>query len=569
MKCVKKIMALALAMVMVLAMAVTAFAVDSSDTPTVPNTPAGGRTVDEKIEITGLQEGDTVKFYKVLKWDGDWKVAEGFTLTDDEFAAVKGTNSTMGQISSAVAGKLGAQTASASVKYGTLTAGADGKVTQNAPDAGLYIAIITPAKPGYTYNPVFVAADYSRTSGDPDTNVWDVTTDLSYSDQAIAKKSDVGVDKTAKDNTTVDTNDKETVGVGDTVTFTIKTTIPGFADNYTKPVFKVSDTLSTGLQLDSDTIALTEPTGLTKETDYTVTVNGTSGFEIAFTETYLKTVKKATEVVITYDAKVTSDAPKSVNQEDNTVTVNYSNSPDDTTGRGTLKDKTNHYTFDIDGDLFGDTPYKATEVVKVGVDKDGKEITETKELANGNTVGALQGAEFKLYKDEKCEEEYSNTVFTNPIITDEQGRMTIKGLDAGKYWIKETKAPDGYVADTSAHSIEIIADIEEVTVTEGTGNDAITYKTNVLKSYTVKIDDVETANYTITNDATTTKITEQTQGDTVVGTDGDKGKIKNVQGVELPSTGGIGTTIFYVLGSILLISAVVLLVTKERMNSEQ
>lgn len=555
MKHMKKMMALVIAMVMIIGtMSIGVFAAD---------TPQGGLTVDPEISVTGLQQNDSVTFYKVLKWDNGWKVAEGFTLSDDELAKVVGNKTTPGAIDSTLAGKLATQAAAASSAY-TATAGEDGKAKADKPEAGLYIALITPAKAGYTYNPVFVGADYKQ-NATGDSSTWNVTTDLSYSDTAMAKKNEIPVNKTAVDATSVDDNNKETVGVGDIVTFTITTTIPGFSSDYTKPVFKVTDALSTGLELDATTITLVKPEKLAKDTDYKVTPDAKKGFTLAFTDTYLKTVKTATDVEITYQAKVTSEAPKSVNHEDNTVTVNYSNSPSDQEGHGTLKDKTNHYTFNIDGDLFGEQPYKATEVVKVGVDKDGNEITQTVVLANGKTVGALQGAEFKLYKNADCTQEYSNDIFTNPITTDEQGRMTIQGLDAGKYWVKETKAPAGYIADQKAHSIEIKAEIEEVTVTEGSGDAAISYKTNVLKSYTVEIDGVETANYTIKNDATTTKITEQSKGDTVVGTDADKGKIKNTQGTELPSTGGMGTTMFYVVGSALVIGAAVLLISKRRM----
>ncbi len=555
MKHLKKVIALVLTLVTAFAMATPAFAADPA--------PAGGLTVDPKISVTGLQDGDTVNFIKILKWDNGWKKNDGVTLTDAELATIVGDKTTPGAISAALAGKLAKDNTTA--KYGPLTA-AGGKVEQANPDAGLYMAIITPAKTGYTYNPVFVGADYKQNASG-DSSTWNVTTDLSYSDSAAAKKSEVTLEKSAQDATSVDSNTQETVGVGDNVTFTVTTVIPGFADNYTKPVFKVTDVLSTGLELDDSTITLVKPTGLTKDTHYTVTPDGKTGFTLAFTDTYLKTVKTATPVEITYEAKVTSAAATSVNHEDNTVTVNYSNSPSDQVGNGTLKDKTNHYTFDIDGDLFGETTYKTTEVVKVGVDKDGNEITETVTLSNGKTVGALQGAEFKLYKDQACTQEYSNDVFQNPIITDGQGRMSIKGLDAGKYWVKETKAPDGYIADTEAHSIEIKAEVEEVTVTEGTGNDAITYKTNVLKSYTVEIDGTETAKYNITNNAATTKITTVDHGDTVVGTDTTSGKIKNTQGVELPSTGGMGTKILYTIGGLMVVAGGVFLAAKKRMST--
>lgn len=543
-KTMKKLLPLLLAVVMCLAFAGAALAEGE--------TPQGGLTLDDSISVTGLQDGDTVSFYKVLQWDNGWKLADGFTLTDDELAAVVGTATTPGAISSTVAGKLGTQAANATVKYGSLPADS-GQVAQSNPEAGLYIAIITPkaGSSGYTYNPVFVAADYYQPDSG-NTNTWDVTTAMSYSDNAMAKKSEVTLEKTAKDATTVDDNDEETVAVGDTVTFTVTTVIPGFSDNYTAPVFKVTDTLSAGLELVTDSEKLDAPTGA--NVDYDVTENGTSGFTLAFSADYLKTVKTATAVTITYQAKVTSAAATSVNQETNTVTVNYSNSPSDTEGHGVLKDKTNHYTFDINGDLFGGTNYETTEVVKVGVDKDGNEITKTVQVDNGNSYGALQGAEFKLYKDEACKQEYSNTLFTNPITTDAKGKLKIKGLDAGTYYLKETKAPDGYIADTAVHTIEIKTTITEKEVTEKVDGVDVTYKTNSLDSYSIKIDGIETANYTMTNNLTQ-DITSVTQGDTVVGTDDHSGKIKNTQGVELPSTGGIGTTIFYIAGSALVLVA--------------
>lgn len=590
MKRMKKIVSVLLAAIMVLGMSMTTFA---------SSLPTGNLTVDESISVGGLQQGDTVNFYKVLEWNDGWKATSDFkdALTDAEWEAVIGNKDTAGEISADVAGKLGtrAGTEGITVKYPT-TANTEDEQTVSSSEktykavvspveAGLYIAIITPSKTGYTYNPVFVAADYSRNS----TN--GITLEagkLSYSPAAIAKLNVVTVDKTA--STVEDQNEDQkpdTVAAGDTVSFNIKTVIPGFADNYTKPVFKVTDNLSTGLELKAKSEYDSEPeqigniklvSPVIDSKNYTITVDGDNkGFTINFTSDYLKTVKTATDVVITYDAIVTTDAPKSVNQEDNTVTVNFSNAPSDEEGHGVLKDKTNHYTFDIDGDLFGNDPYKATEVVKIGVNKDGKEITETRDLANGNKVGALQGAEFKLYKTEnsaKDEDEsqlYTNKLFNGLVTSDIDGRISIKGLDAGTYWLKETKAPDGYIKATDPVKIEIDATIEEVEVTETIEGKEVTYKTNVLKSYVVKINDVQTASYTITNNATTTKITEvnkgDQEGDTNVGDDLDSGKIKNTQGVELPSTGGIGTTIFYVVGAILVIGAGILLVAKKRMSN--
>ena len=594
----KRMLAILLSLVMMLsmtiAMSMTAFAADPAQKP------AGALTVDDHISVKDLQAGDTVSFYKVLEWNDGWKAVAPFnTLTDAEVEQILGkpaddsttppTPAVPSKITAALAEKI-AKLATGDAKY-TATASASGEAKVENPESGLYVATIVPAKTGYMYNPVFVGADYSRDSA---TNEWTVDESLSYSDEAMAKKTSIPLTKTAstaEEILEMDNYEPGTVAVGETVTFTVNTMIPEFADDYTTPVFKVTDAMSTGLELDTSSIKVyaansaDESKKLTAGTQYKLNPAATTaGFTVDFDTDYIKGLTTNQEITIQYKAKVTSDAPKSVNEEDNTVTVNFSNNPSDTTGLGILKDKTNHYTFDIDGNLWGEQPYKVTEVVKVGVDKNGNEITETVTLDNGKSVGALQGAEFKLYTNEACTNEYptTGTKYVSPIVTDGQGRMTIKGLDAGTYWIKETKAPDGYMRDQNAHRIDIEATIEDVNVTEyydtkqkkyvDKANDdtiEVKYSVPTLKSYKVKIDGVETASYSIQTDATSTKITDVTKGDTVVGTDANKGKIKNTPGTELPSTGGIGTVIFYTLGTILVIGCGIVLISRRRLQKNK
>jgi len=538
MKTMKKLMALTLAFVMAMALAI----------PTMAAGETGARTLDSSISVTGLKDGDSVAFYKVLKWDGNWAVNSPFALSDGEFTAVVSD----GEINAALAGKLGGQ-ATGSAKYTVVES--DGSAVVNNPEAGLYICIITPGGTGYTYNPVFVAADYNSNSSNTIAIPGDGV--LSYSDKAMAKYNELNLEKVGSDGTTQDANNTESVAAGDTLTFRITTTIPGFADNYTAPVFNVSDTLN-GLTLNEGSITVVKPTGA--GVVYEVTGKSATGFTVEFDSDYLKTVKTATPVVITYTA-VVNDSPndKNVNLKTNDVTVNYSNSPSDTTGHGKLTDGTKHYTFTIDGNLLGSDGYGLTEVVKVGIDKNGNEITKTTTLDNGNTVGALQGAEFTLYANEACTKVYSCGSFDGTVTSGSDGRINISGIDAGKYWLKETKAPDGYVKAQDAVSIEIIPVFSDGTFTNSDG----TYTATYLVSYTVKINNVETASFTVTNDAEG-NATETTAGDTVVGTDDDSGKIKNTQGVELPSTGGIGTKIFYALGAVLVVGAGVVLVSRKR-----
>lgn len=536
----------------------------------------------------------------------------------------------------------------------------DGKQTQ--PEAGLYVAIVTPGQTEYVYNPVFVGADYVGNTSDN----WAVDLNISYSPKSIAKKSSIPLNKTAekKDENEETSNEDgraETVAVGDTIDFTVETTIPKFADNYDQAVFYLTDTLSEGLELVDDSIKVSKKvnnnwveigkdetfTAVRKKADgstvtgikyYDLNTNPETPYDykITFTTDYLLYgISVPQDIKVEYQAKVTTDAPKSINLENNTVDLFFSNSPDDNVGKGHRRDETKHYTFDLDANILGPTegpgyytqdgePWTTTEVVKVGIDRYGNEITQTKTLHGSQAgekivvpgkeqeIGALQGAEFLLYTDEGCTKVYYNDIMKDDttadnhdykIVSDGTGRLTIqnwdaaqgkyvdetipgiRGLDAGKYWLKETKAPDGYIKAQAPIQIEITAEYNDVEYTDNNNTpsdvtDDVTWTVKELKSYTVKVGGNTTGTYTITNSQSKLGISPSATsnlGDQVTGGYGliksnDKanvsashGKIQNVQGVELPSTGGIGTTIFYMGGAVLVLLAGVLLVSKRRM----
>ena len=528
-----------------------------------PATPTNNRTLDSTITVSGLETGDTVDLYKVLEWNDGWKTTSAFALTDAQVTEIAGKvakdgqPAVAGQITWAMAKTLAEKSASISPKYANV-AESSGAAVVNGPEAGLYMAIISTTASGVVYNPVFVAADYGVSS--PETSAIDASV-MSYSAEGVAKKDTITLDKTMTNQTNNNDEKVETTNVGDTVSFKVETQIPIFTADYTDPVFKITDKLSTGLEIKPATITLVKPEGAEKDTNYTITPKA-DGFELSFDGDYLKSLGVVTAVEITYDATVTRDAVSNINVDDNTVDLNYSNEPSDTEGHGLLRDKTKEYTFSIDASLLGSSSYDVTEIVKVGLDKNGNEITQTRPLDNGNSVGALQGATFGLFLDQACETPYTNPQIANPLVSDVDGRINIKGLDGGVYWIKELTAPDGYIKDQTAHKIEIKTVFSEHTYNETEDGIAITYKVNELDSYTIEVDGVQTASF-----AFSTNEGPHTHED-IVGVDADKGKIKNTQGVELPSTGGMGTTILYVGGSILVLAAAILLITKRRMNAE-
>ena len=163
------------------------------------------------------------------------------------------------------------------------------------------------------------------------------------------------------------------------------------------------------------------------------------------------------------------------------------------------------------------------------------QLNNTKYRDDDTQGNELGGAGFKLYSDADCKNEvklYQKDNFYFPIkdatdkdavemmFSDEHGQFNVKGLDAGTYYLKETNPPTGYSA-CADKKIVISA-----THTE----------------YNVSLSGESNLNNKIIN--------------------------KKAGGITLPSTGGIGTTIFYVVGGGLMVAAIVLLVTKKRMENK-
>ena len=133
------------------------------------------------------------------------------------------------------------------------------------------------------------------------------------------------------------------------------------------------------------------------------------------------------------------------------------------------------------------------------------------------------------------------TGLTNRITTPDSGVIVVKGVKTGNYVITEVKAPDGYNKLTDPVTVEAV-------------------KTNSTTTHTtVYLDENGNITNTETDKKTEVKVDIEKIAATAV-------VVVNKAGTELPSTGGMGTTVFYVLGAVLVLGAVVLLVTKKRMN---
>ena len=187
MKNFKKIMALIVAMVMIVGtMSVTAFAEN------------GNLTADADLTISGLEDKDDVDLYQVFKWtDGvGWELTDDFntneikTLPNIAKIIANDTSSTPIELQKA---EIEALTTQAKTLSGATASGKSdkGTFTESGLDAGMYLALVTPAKAGTVYNPIIVSVDFV----DNTSNTINASTAIMGSDSTVAKKDTVDVTK--------------------------------------------------------------------------------------------------------------------------------------------------------------------------------------------------------------------------------------------------------------------------------------------------------------------------------------------------------------------------------------
>lgn len=313
--------------------------------------------------------------------------------------------------------------------------------------------------------------------------------------------------KTVEEDSTNVYGEKNDADIGQTVNFKSTITAQAGAENY---VFH--DTMSAGLTYTGVTgITLNGTTvdaTVNETVNYTVVTTGlTDGctFEVRFSQAFCDTLKANDKIVISYTATLNEKAVIAGEGNPNTSKVSYGDSSNTTY---TPDSQTKTYTWKVD--VFKYTMNGETETALAGAT-----FTLSKN-SDGTSPIALVSEGNNVYRVAKTGE----TGTVTEITTDATGKFTIKGLDADTYYLTETAAPAGY--NKLAGPVTIV--IGENGVVNGT--------------------------------------TEAPQGVGEV-------KVLNQSGTQLPETGGMGTTLFYVLGSVLVLAAVVLLVTKKRMNSAE
>ena len=536
----KKILSMILALVMVFALGATAFAegkvtppatgteVAEEDTTNTPDTVAGGtadttEAAGEKaaaqrtITINNNTAGHTYKAYQIFKGGLS---QDGTILSDIQWGngvnsealltALKGTEAYKDCTTAADVAKVlaGFENDAEQLKKVAVVINQNLNNANGAQSTGTGPYTITVPSDGY----YLVRDEGTVTATDGGTNFIlqvignvDVTPKTTNAPDVDKKVKLHGVPGAVLSNAV-------SAEVGHEVDFTITTTIPTGLDSYTNYTFNIVDTMSEGLTYKGDFLVHTvgAKTSLQKDEDYTLTIEGQT-ITVTLASKYVL-ANPGQKIEITYVATV-NDKSLTKDRENNSVHIVYSNNPADSNSTVTTVDKVVYvYNFDI------------------VIDK-----------VDGADNKKLEGAQFALYKetgyvdlyyqwyDENHENPntfgWSTEADRTIVKTDKNGVASFKGLVPGTYYLQEIKAPEGYNTLDKPVKVEITATYDE------NGNITTNATQNEQKHYQVTS--------TITNN----------------------------KGTVLPSTGGIGTTIFYVVGGLLMVGAAILLITKKRMHN--
>ena len=600
MKHIKKMMALALAMVMMIAMAIPAMAAESDYKITVTNT-------NESVSI----DGQTYSAYKLfdLKYNTD-KTAYSYTIkTDNYFYSTAGAKAVLDNYFTFTASAVDptvmvVEPKTSGTYYDSTTKTiSEAGARKLADDLQQYLASATPVKTGVADGETaeitvgedgYFIVTGSATPTDPKSNETVVSAVILTNAQptvTVAPKVSIPtLDKkitgVTEDGSKLDADGKAAVAkVGAKVSYELDSITPDLR-GYTDYTFIISDEISTGLTYDNTSLSslvvkiggTVVPATATVEgetvNNYTLAVNGQK-FTLTIPFDTLKKYDAGTAIVVTYDAIVNSNA-LNTDYENNTANLEYSHSPyDDTTNKTPDKEtyvidlnidvdkvaesatgsKLSGATFKLYKTVDGETTYVAAEEYDANAtyysDAEGTtpvEIADADAFAayDGTLYVASTGEASKLYY--KWADNKVTWVDTqaagDDFVTNAQGKLTtqVRGLDQGTYYLEETVAPEGYNLLDEAVAVTISA----THTTEGT-TDQVTYSSSTGATITDGTVD-------LTQDANAKQPVATVQ-------------IINNSGSVLPSTGGIGTTIFYVIGAILVLGAGILLVTRRRMNA--
>lgn len=516
----KKVFAAAAAIATVFGLAATtvatANAAGDNATLTVSTTDAkfAGKTVNayKMFSATVSSDGGAVSYTLTDGWKPFFmsSTLDGLTGVTDA-----NVNDKANEYVSKLTGKekdLSAFAAKASnwAQTNNITADATATVSKNAATDGKYTATFTNLDYGY-----YVVAVPGATVADTNSQYAALVRVHSTSVDAEIKGALPTVDKKVQVNGTG--KDATDAKIGDTLTFTLTSTIPDMSA-YNTYTFNFKDTLSKGLTFGQVTSVKVGDTTLTKDTDYTVTTapadSGKTLLTVAMKD--FKTKQQANagkKITVTYAATLNKDAVVGGAGNVNSATIQYSNNPS-TNGTGESepsKVRVFTYGFTVDkytGDQYTDAATRLAGAKFTLAPKNGTAISFVQVNAGSATANAV-------YRVAKAGETGTTTTITTP----ENGKVDFQGLKNGEYTLTETEAPAGYNKLASAIGVKV------------DGRNDGTDTTNATVTITYNNDNGNDYNQTASNGVI---------------------PVRNKSGAILPGTGGMGTIAFTVIGVLVI-----------------
>ncbi len=349
-------------------------------------------------------------------------------------------------------------------------------------------------------------------------------------------------------------NDVADYNIGDAVPFKLYGTMPDTLDDYEHYYYQFSDSLGSQFEVPKNIMVyidgkeITPASGVCEVSTAVALEDGSRGPELMVKFNDIKSIDidkdtagiqsitKDSIVTIEYTAVLKSNAEIGLPGQENKVKLEYSNNPN-ATGDGTTKP-----------DDTGETPEDKVIVFTYELD-----VTKVDKATNAKLAGAkftLQNSDGKYAKISSTsqivlawvDEPETDPSGTTTLVSDTDGLFKVIGLDDGVYTLTETEAPGSYNKLTNAVEVVIKAETANNQTWNSSPADALT-ELKVTADGNAGTGNVDTGIASI--------------------------NIANSKGSTLPSTGGIGTTIFYVLGGTLVVGSGIALVTKKRLGKNE
>lgn len=327
------------------------------------------------------------------------------------------------------------------------------------------------------------------------------------------------LDKKVQEDSTNEWGKANTAQIGQEVNYKVTITAQAGAQNYV-----LHDTMEPGLSFNKESVKITYKNTLLESTKYSVKTEETEDgctFEVDFNEKFCNGLGNDESIVVEYTATLNKEAEIYDATNDNTAWLEF--------GEG---EETTHITTQ--------TKTFFADLIKTDSSKkliDGAEFKLYDASTGGNEIPVVNVSD-GVYRLAVAGETGEEIVVTN-------GQVRIKGFDReDTYYLEETVAPEGYNKLTGRVPFTVSS-------TDNTETTEVVEEGNLE----AKVNDI-----TVGEGEDAREFKEYDNGGV---------RVENKSGTELPSTGGIGTTIFYILGGLLVFAAVVLMVTKKRMGGNE